>query len=74
MAAALPVLMRIKSKPKQAQSLSDALNELANLGHQCESIKQELTKVRNLGFKQVLCAPVSGTVTKGWWPTPSAGW
>jgi len=49
-------------KAQRAQSLSDTLNELADLGRQRESIKQELAKVRDLGSKQVLYAPVAGTV------------
>ena len=57
----------VKSVEKQieaqrAQSLSDVLNELADLNRQCESIKQELAKVRDLGSKQILYAPVAGTV------------
>ena len=47
---------------QRAQSFSDVLNELADLARQCEAIKQELAKVRDLGSKQVLYAPVAGTV------------
>ena len=57
----------IKSMEKQieaqkAQSLSEALNELDDLNRQCEAVTQELAKVRDLGSKQVLYAPVTGTV------------
>lgn len=47
---------------QRAQSLSDILNELADFNRQCESINQELAKVRDLSSKQVLHAPVAGTV------------
>ena len=46
----------------KAQSISDALNELDDLRRQCEAIEQELAKVRDLGSKQILYAPVKGTV------------
>ena len=46
----------------QAQSLSEALNELDELSRQSESITQELAKVKDLGAKQILYAPVRGTV------------
>jgi len=66
-ARSLQLEAAIKAVEKQieaqrAQSLSDVLNELADLARQCESIKQELAKVRDLGSKQVLYAPVAGTV------------
>lgn len=57
----------LKSVEKQleaqrAQSLSDVLSELDELERQCEIIRQELAKAQDLGAKQVLYAPVSGTV------------
>ena len=47
---------------QRAQSLSDVLNELDDLQRQCEAVNQELAKVRDLGSKQILYAPVTGTV------------
>lgn len=47
---------------QRAQSLSETLNELADLTRQCQAVEQELAKVRDLGSKQVLYAPVTGTV------------
>lgn len=47
---------------QQSQSLSDVLNELDELERQCEIIRQELAKAKDLSAKQILYAPVSGTV------------
>lgn len=47
---------------QRAQSLSDTLNELDELNRQCEIIRQELTKAQDMSAKQVLYAPVTGTV------------
>lgn len=46
----------------KAQSLSEALNELDDLNRQLEAIAQELAKARDLGAKQVMYAPVRGTI------------
>lgn len=46
----------------RAQSLSDTLNELDELERQYEIAAQELAKAQDLSAKQVLYAPVTGTV------------
>ena len=66
-ARAMQLTAAINSMEKQlvankAQSLSDVLNELDDLSRQCEAVRQELAKVRDLSSKQVLYAPVTGTV------------
>ncbi|MDR1045910.1 MAG: HlyD family type I secretion periplasmic adaptor subunit [Candidatus Adiutrix sp.] len=47
---------------RRAQSLSEVLNELEDLRRQGKALAQELAKVRDLSAKQVLYAPVRGTV------------
>ena len=47
---------------QKAQNLAEVLNELDDLARQVEAIAQELAKARDLGAKQVLHAPVRGTV------------
>jgi hemolysin D len=54
--------MEKQIEAQKAQSLSDILNELDELTRQCEAVRQELAKVRDLGSKQVLYAPVKGTI------------
>ncbi len=54
--------MEKQVEAQRAQSVSDALNELDDLSRQCEAVTQELAKVRDLGAKQVLYAPVDGTI------------
>jgi hemolysin D len=54
--------MNKQIEAQKSQSLSEVLNELSDLKRQSEALSQELTKVRDLGSKQVLYAPVSGTV------------
>lgn len=54
--------MEKQIEAQRAQSLSEALNELDDLSRQCEAVAQELAKVRDLGAKQILYAPVTGTV------------
>lgn len=47
---------------QRAQSQSDVLSELDELTRQCEVVRQELAKAVDLSVKQVLYAPVTGTV------------
>ena len=54
--------MEKQIEAQRAQSLSDILNELDELNRQTEAVRQELAKVRDLGSKQVLYAPVKGTI------------
>jgi len=54
--------MEKQIEAQRAQSLSEALGELDDLSRQCEAVAQELAKARDLGSKQVLYAPVTGTV------------
>ena len=54
--------MEKQIEAQKAQSLSDVLNELEDLNRQVEGIAQELAKVKDLGAKQILYAPVKGTV------------
>ena len=60
--AAAIISMSKQIEAQKAQSLSETLNELVDLSRQCEALAQELTKVRDLGSKQILYAPVNGTV------------
>ena len=54
--------MEKQIEAQRAQSLSEALNELDDLTRQSEAVAQELAKARDLGSKQILYAPVTGTV------------
>ncbi len=54
--------MEKQIQAQRAQSLSDVLNDLDDLDRQGEALAQELAKVRDLGSKQILYAPVTGTV------------
>ncbi len=58
---------------QKAQSLSDIRNELDELNRQTEAVRQELAKVRDLGSKQILYAPVTGAI-KGLVAIRWAGW
>ncbi|MDR1920321.1 MAG: hypothetical protein LBS31_01040 [Candidatus Adiutrix sp.] len=49
---------------QRSGSFSEVLNELDDLNRQTESLRQELTKARDLGAKQVLYAPVKGKVKR----------
>lgn len=54
--------MERQLEASRAQSLSEALNELDDLRRQCEAVAQELAKARDLGSKQILYAPATGTI------------